>query len=146
MNELNSMENNLMMLRRAVNQMEDKLRREAKPEDDKLAIYKQQASLVTKKKERILEDLKKAEDEQSQVEGEIQRKEEQFRKERGGGYKSKDEFKQYANELREKTSQYKRMRDELKGIQAERSILERTLEILVRQSREMESQMREAEK
>ncbi len=43
MNELNQMENHLMGLRRMVNQMEDKLRREAKPEDDKLAIYKQQA-------------------------------------------------------------------------------------------------------
>jgi|APCry1669189241_1035207.scaffolds.fasta_scaffold1037137_1 intraflagellar transport protein 81 len=40
MNELNQMENYLMGLRRTVNQMEDKLRREAKPEDDKLAIYK----------------------------------------------------------------------------------------------------------
>jgi len=39
-NELNAMENHLMTLRRAVNAMEDKLRREAKPEDDKLAIYK----------------------------------------------------------------------------------------------------------
>lgn len=40
-NELNAMENHLMMLRRTVNAMDDKLRREAKPEDDKLAIYKQ---------------------------------------------------------------------------------------------------------
>ena len=30
-----------MTIRRNVNAMEDKLRREAKPEDDKLAIYKQ---------------------------------------------------------------------------------------------------------
>jgi intraflagellar transport protein 81 len=41
MNELSNMENHLMNLRRNVNQMEDKLKREAKPEDDKLAIYKQ---------------------------------------------------------------------------------------------------------
>lgn len=52
-----------MTLRRNVNAMEDKLRREAKPEDDKLAIYKQQAQLITKKKERMIEDLKKTEEE-----------------------------------------------------------------------------------
>ena len=40
LNELNNLENNLMALRRTVNQMEDKLRREAKPDDDKLGIYK----------------------------------------------------------------------------------------------------------
>lgn len=57
------MENHLMMVRRAVNAMDDKIRREAKPEDDKLSIYKQQASLITKKKERILDDLKKTEEE-----------------------------------------------------------------------------------
>lgn len=44
------------------------------------------------------------------------KKEEAINKERGPGYKSKDEFKAYANELREKTAQYKKMKDELKGL------------------------------
>jgi len=48
--------------------------------------------------------LKKTEEEFSQVERDVQRKEEALQKERGPGYKSKDEFKQYANELREKTA------------------------------------------
>ena len=116
MNELNALENSLMVLRRAVNQMEDKLRREAKPEDDKLAIYKQQASLITKKKERIIEDLKKAEEEFEQIEKDVMKKEESINKEKGPGYKSKDEFKAYANELREKTAQYKKMKDEIKAL------------------------------
>jgi len=60
----------------------------------------------------------------------VMKKEEQISKERGPGYKSKDEFKAYANELREKTSQYKKMKDELKGLQGERGILERTIAIL----------------
>ena len=45
-------------LRRAVNSMEERLSKETS-KDDKLAIYKGQAALVTKKKEQIQDNLKR---------------------------------------------------------------------------------------
>lgn len=62
-NELNQMENNVVVLRRAVSIMEEKLSKQVNPTDDKLAIYKQQAALVSKKKEKALEEQKRAEEE-----------------------------------------------------------------------------------
>ena len=57
-------------MRRAVTTLEEKLAKE-NPSGDKLTIYKQQAALVAKKKERIMEDLKKAEDDKNKLEKEI---------------------------------------------------------------------------
>ena len=72
--ELNQMENKVMFLKRTTESLEEKLKNEANPADDRLAIYKQQAALVSKKKERIMEDLKKAEDDQKKIEAEVGRK------------------------------------------------------------------------
>lgn len=128
--ELNQMESKVAFLKRTVEILEQKLQNEANPADDKLAIYKQQASLVSKKKERLLEDLKKTEEEQRKVEAEVAKKDQALEKLRGPGYKTKDDFKKYANNLREKTNQYKKMKDELKDIAAEISVLSRTEAIL----------------
>lgn len=54
------LENTMAGLRRTVSQMEEKLSKETS-KDDKLAIYKGQAALVTKKKEQIQESLKREE-------------------------------------------------------------------------------------
>jgi len=128
--ELGQMENKVVYMKKTVESLEEKLKNEANPTDDKLAIYKQQASLVSKKKERALEELKKVEDEQKKVEAEVAKKDQALEKLRGPGYKTKDDFKKYANNLREKTNQYKKMKDELKEIAAEISVLSRTEAIL----------------
>lgn len=128
--ELSNMENKVIYLKKTVETLEEKLRNEANPADDKLAIYKQQASLVSKKKERIMDELKKVEEEQRKVEAEVGRKDQALEKLRGPGYKTKDDFKKYANNLREKTAQYKKMKDELKDITVEISVLARTEAIL----------------
>ena len=57
-NELMMLENTMTGLRRTVSSMEEKLSKESS-KDDKLAIYKSQASLVTKKKEQMMESLKR---------------------------------------------------------------------------------------
>jgi hypothetical protein len=49
---------------------------------------------------------------------------------KGPGYKSKDDFDSYAANLREKTAKFKKMKDELKDIVAEKAMLARTEEIL----------------
>lgn len=130
MDELREMESKVAFLKRTVEILEDKLKNETNPTDDKLAIYKQQAALVSKKKERLLEDLKKTEEEQRKIEAEVAKKDQALEKLRGPGYKTKDDFKKYANNLREKTNLYKKMKDELKDIAAEISVLSRTESVL----------------
>ena len=54
------LQNTMTGLRRAVSQMEDRLSKQS-GKDDKLAIYKGQAALVTKKKEQTQDQLKREE-------------------------------------------------------------------------------------
>ena len=65
-NELMMLENTMTALRRAVTSMEERLSKES-GKDDKLAIYKGQAALVTKKKEQIQANLKREEDAMSRL-------------------------------------------------------------------------------
>jgi intraflagellar transport protein 81 len=65
-NELMMLENTMTALRRAVTQMEERLSKETS-KDDKLAIYKGQAALVTKKKEQTQEGLKREEEDMSRL-------------------------------------------------------------------------------
>ena len=67
-NELMMLENTMTSLRRNVNAMEERLSKES-GKDDKLAIYKGQAALVTKKKEQIQDNVKREEDDMSRLEG-----------------------------------------------------------------------------
>jgi len=142
---ISQLENAIVMARRANQNMEEKLKREANPEQDKLAIYKQQANLVTKKKEKALEDLKKVEEEVSRKEKDLRKKEAEMEKLKGPGYKSKDDFKQYAASLREKTVKFKKMNDELKELKNEIGILSRTEQIVKKQHHEIETRLRQRE-
>jgi intraflagellar transport protein 81 len=144
-NQINSLENGIVILRRAVQNLEEKLKREANPEQDKLAIYKQQANLVAKKKEKILEELKKAEEDSNRKEKDLRKKEAEMEKTKGPGYKSKDDFKQYAATLREKTQKFKKMNDELKELKNEIGVLSRTEQIVRRQKDEAEQVLRHKE-
>lgn len=51
--------------------------------------------------------MKKSEEEMESLEKDIKKKEEKLEKEMGPGFKSQDEFKNYANSLRDKTKKYK---------------------------------------
>ena len=143
--ELNKLENTVVMLRRAVQNLEDKLAREVNPDEDKLAMYKKQANLVAKKKEKIMEDLKKLEEEKAGLEKDIQRKEQEIQKVKGPNYKSADDFKQYAAGLRDKTTKFKKLKDEMKEIKAEASILQRTEQIVRAKKAEYEAQLKQVE-
>jgi len=89
------LENTMTALRRAVTSMEERLSKES-GKDDKLAIYKGQAALVTKKKEQIQDNLKREEEDMSRLEGDIRKKEEQINKLKGAGFK-KNKLEDYIN-------------------------------------------------
>lgn len=56
----------------------------------------------------------------------IQEKDAEIKKNRGPGYKSKDEFENYCRQLKEKTLKFKKLKDELKEMQSENAVLTRT--------------------
>jgi len=143
--ELNKLENTVVMLRRAVQNLEEKLAREVNPDEDKLSMYKKQANLVAKKKEQAIEEIKKLEEERTALERDIQRKEQEIQKVKGPNYKSADDFKQYAAGLRDKTTKCKKLREELKEIKAEASILQRTEQIVRSKKAEYEAQLKQVE-
>ena len=67
------LENTMTGLRRTVTQMEEKLSKDTS-KDDKLAIYKGQAALVTKKKEQVQDKLKREEEDSTPIQSEIRKK------------------------------------------------------------------------
>lgn len=76
--------------------MEEKLAKEGGNKEDKLAIYKGQAALVTKKKEQTQDNLKREEEDMSRLEADIRKKEEQINKIKGAGFK-KNKLEDYIN-------------------------------------------------
>ena len=105
------LENTMTTLRRAVNGMQERLAKES-GKDDKLAIYKGQAALVTKKKEQIQDNLKREEEDMSRLEGDIRKKEEQINKLKGAGFK-KNKLEDYISELKEKKTKFARCKAEI---------------------------------
>ena len=57
MDQLNQLENTVLLLKKNVKSLEDKLQSQSKPEDDKLVVYKQQAQVFMKKKEKLQADI-----------------------------------------------------------------------------------------
>ena len=116
----------MVLLDKDVRAMLDRLK-QINPADDKLAIYKQQANLVIKKKEKIQSQFKKLEEQQQKLEKEIGQKSTELNKQRGPGYgKTNDDFKLYANKLKEKQAKFRKQKDELKAIVSEIGVLART--------------------
>jgi intraflagellar transport protein 81 len=72
--------------------------------DDKLAIYRSQANAVSKKKDQKTEEFKKLEMEKMALEKTMQEREENYVKTKGTKYMKRDDFRQYAANLREKNT------------------------------------------
>ena len=92
-----------------------------------MAIYRSQANAVSKKKEQKTEELKKLEMEKMALEKTMQEREENYVKTKGTKYMKRDDFRQYAANLREKNTQYKTLMKSLDEIKAESTVLNRTV-------------------
>lgn len=100
------------------------------PIQDKLALFRQQASIIARKKEAAAEEYKAMTDELSGVETELQAKRDQLREFDGGEVLREDEFKRYVNRLRTMNATYKKKKAEFSTFKAEYGVLARTEEIL----------------
>ena len=100
------------------------------PVQDKLALFRQQASIIARKKEAAVESYKSVMDELASVESDLQSKRDQLRELDGGEMLREEEFKRYVGKLRTTNNIYKKKKTEISALKAEFGVLSRTEEIL----------------
>mmetsp|Transcript_1385 Transcript_1385/g.1826 ORF Transcript_1385/g.1826 Transcript_1385/m.1826 type:complete len:268 (-) Transcript_1385:771-1574(-) len=120
--ELERLTNDVKRLQRDCMTLEDKLKQSA-PQNDNLGIFKSQAAMLTKKKEQKQQEIKKLELEKQALERTMADKETEYAKTKGGKYMKRDDFRQYAANLRGKNNQYKQMKKVLGEIKSEVTVL-----------------------
>ena len=96
----------------------------------KLALFRQQASIISHRRESSAETYKTTMDEVTLAESELQSKREQLKEFDGGEVLREDEFKRYVAKLRTLNNTYKKKKSELSALKAEYGVLARTEEIL----------------
>ncbi|CAG9333308.1 unnamed protein product [Blepharisma stoltei] len=145
--DLDGLQNDVRNLQREVQLLEEKANNAQNPAEDKLGVYKQQASLVSKKKEKAIEKLKSLEQEESKLEKKMMQKEKEYENVKGGNkFMSRDEFTKYSQSLRAKKTQYQQMKAQLRDIRADLAVLGRTEKILKGEAEEQIREMRNLER
>merc|ERR1740133_309216 len=99
-------------------------------QDKRLSVYKQQASLVSKKKETVLKEHAQLEEDKIKLGREPSQKEREYEQQKGHKFMTRDEFKSYAASLRETSVKFKRLKGELNELRSENAVLSRTMQTL----------------
>ncbi len=90
--------------------------------------------------------MRKLEVEKIALEKQLRDKEEQYAKVKGSKYMKRDDFRQYAANLRVKNNQFKSMKKVLDEIKSEVTILDRTKQILKERAGDVDEFLRDLEK
>merc|ERR1719231_766141 len=107
--------------------------------DDKITMFRQQASMVERKKEQLQAKLDEQRDKKRALEKELEEKEGSFEAMgQMGGQMNPDEFRRMKQEFRAKSTQHKRLQKEMSELRAEKGVLQRTLQILESQCKDRE--------
>uniref|UniRef100_A0A671X1R4 Intraflagellar transport protein 81 homolog n=1 Tax=Sparus aurata TaxID=8175 RepID=A0A671X1R4_SPAAU len=122
-----------------MNQLVDKRMMRNDPMDDKLTLYRQQASIISRRKESKAEELQEAREELAAAERELKQRTSQGQASDGEEIIRGDELKRLVVKLRSKGTVYKKKRQEIAELKAEYGVLQRTEEIL-RERHEMVQQ------
>ena len=88
--------------------------------DDKILMFRQQASMVARKKEQRVEKLNSLREQSATLEKEIEEKEGSFEAMGSMGHMKPDDFRRIKQDFRAKSTQYKRMKAELNELRAEK--------------------------
>ncbi|XP_062854560.1 intraflagellar transport protein 81 homolog isoform X2 [Trichomycterus rosablanca] len=126
--ELDELEDKIRELSQMNQAIEKKMAR-SDPMDDNFTLYRQQASIIARKKEVKAEELQEAREELSTITKELNAKGQALGQ---GGLEivRPDEFKRYVAKMRGKSITYKKKRQEMAELKAESGVLQRTEEIL----------------
>ncbi|XP_062310689.1 intraflagellar transport protein 81 homolog [Osmerus eperlanus] len=128
--ELQELEHKIRETNVQINQLIEKKMMRNDPMDDKLSLFRQQASIIVRKKEAKAEELQEAREEQLGAERELTQKNSQARDLVGDHVIRGDEFKRFVAKLRSKGTVYKKKRQEIAEMKAEFGVLQRTEEVL----------------
>ena len=144
--DMRQMMGHRQQLQRSVGALEERKRALNSNPDDKLAMFRQQASLVAKKREQVQTRLETVSRDKAVVDNELASKASEL-----AGLNDKpvlrgEDFRKYANEVRGRTAQYKRMKQELSELRAEWGVLSRTLALLKEQEQGVSKKLSDVEK
>mmetsp|Transcript_51921 Transcript_51921/g.86312 ORF Transcript_51921/g.86312 Transcript_51921/m.86312 type:complete len:680 (+) Transcript_51921:62-2101(+) len=142
---VSGLQGDIKRLNREINLLLEKRAKQQDPADDKLALFRQQATLVGNKKKKVIEALNGLLDQKKEMEKEIMEKDKQLEGTKGMKVLKGEEFKKYAASLRAKSQKYKQMKADLAEIRAELGILQRTEEVLKSRDHDLQGFLREME-
>ncbi|XP_053135625.1 intraflagellar transport protein 81 homolog isoform X2 [Hemicordylus capensis] len=128
-----------------INQLIEKRMMKYEPIDSKFSMYRQQASIISRKKAAKAEELQAAKEEMSNLERQMLQKSNQARELNGTEVLKGDEFKRYVVKLRSKSTLYKKKHLEIAEITAEYGILKRTEDLLMQRHKEIQQQLQAIE-
>lgn len=132
-------------LQRSVSQLEERKRALTSNPDDKLAMFRQQANLVAKKREQVQQRLEAVARDKAVVDAELSSRASEVSVLPDVPLLRGDEYSKYVSEVRGRTAQYKRMKLELGELRAEWGLLSRTVSILSEQETGVSAKLSEVE-
>ncbi|XP_034397494.1 intraflagellar transport protein 81 homolog isoform X2 [Cyclopterus lumpus] len=146
--DLQEQEDKIKEVDSQINQLIEKRMMRNDPMDDKLTLYRQQASIIIRRKESKAEELQEAREELAAAERELRQRSSQAQASDGGEVIRGDELKRLVVKLRGKGTVYKKQRQEIAELKAEYGVLQRTEEILKQRHETVQQKLQtvEAEK
>ncbi|TPX60824.1 hypothetical protein PhCBS80983_g01510 [Powellomyces hirtus] len=145
MQDLAALESQIRELNEGIAKLAEQRLAKTTKGDDKLALFRQQAAIILRKKEGTTVRLAAATEEVNALLGELEKKKEAAAAQ-GAKMPKGEEFKRYVAELRTKSTVYKRKKAELSALTAEFGVLQRTEEILASRQQGMEDSLTAMEK
>nr|XP_060641470.1 intraflagellar transport protein 81 homolog [Anolis sagrei ordinatus] len=143
--DLGELETKINEINVQINQLIEKRMMKYEPIDSKFSMYRQQASIISRKKTAKAEELQAAKEDLSNLEKQMLQKSSQARDLNGTEVLKGDEFKRYVNKLRSKNTLFKKKRLEIAEITAEFGILQRTEELLKQRHEDIQQQLQAIE-
>ncbi|XP_071480218.1 intraflagellar transport protein 81 homolog, partial [Diadema antillarum] len=143
--DLEEIQNQIKAMNSEVNGLIEKRMMHSNPTDDKLSLFRQQASIIARKKAGAADALREAKEELLQARQELADKREAAKNLEGEEVLKGDEFKRYVNKLRGKSTDYKKKRQELAELRAELGVLSRTEEILKQRDEQIQQRLAKLE-
>ncbi|XP_069352995.1 intraflagellar transport protein 81 homolog isoform X3 [Eulemur rufifrons] len=128
-----------------INQLIEKKMMRNEPIESKLSLYRQQASIISRKKEAKAEELQEAKEKLTSLEREVSLKTNQTCEFGGTEVLKGDEFKRYVSKLRSKSTVFKKKHQIIAEFKAEFGLLQRTEELLKQRHDNIQYQLQTTE-
>lgn len=143
--DLLELESKINEINTEINQLIEKKMMRNEPIEGKLSLYRQQASIISRKKEAKAEELQEAKEKLANLEREVSVKTNQTREFDGAEVLKGDDFKRYVSKLRSKSTVFKKKHQIIAEFKAEFGLLQRTEELLKQRHENIQHQLQTIE-